>query len=494
MIDKLEMLLRTGKIKEVQSQLEQVELKKIERDMALKFANVSRRVGFNRLAFKILNPIVRPKNKLNAVPATPQELVEYGIVLFRLGVVNEARRILSLPELNMCPESKLYLAFTYFGEWDYEKARTLIENYTATEDIAEYDKAIGMVNLAQAYIGIDNSEKAISIISETIKMAKEKGHKLILVNSLQTFAEALIELGDYISAKQILNEIENIIGVSHYRYNLYLQKNLTLIALRENQTPAPENIEFLKEVGRSARKGHLYELSREIDFVHAQVLGDDELFRKVYYGTPYPAYRNRMLKHWKKSIVLPDHYIWNLNPLAGDSSSGNIFDIFEGAEIGTNKGVKKGSVKYRLLSIFSSNFYKSFKTDALFSLLFPNDYLSLNTSSHRVHDSVNRTQNWIKENDLNFFIDMTAGEYCLKSEGNYSFKIPKDFHKNESTASAQVIELINKVGNYQFDVNDAASLLKISLSTANRRIREAIEQKAVEKVGQGRATRYKRSS
>lgn len=481
---KLTLLLQAGKIREVQSHLEKLEAKKIPREEILDIANIARRAGFHRLAFRLLNPIVRPKNKLSPSKATPAELVEYGIILFRLGVIEESRRVLLLPEVAACPESKLYLAFNYFGEWDYFTSKNLLLEYSQISSVLPYDRLIGLVNLGQAYVGLDESDNAIKVIKDVIPQAKNGNYNLILGNALQTYAEALIDKKEFDEAKKLLKEIEDVIGSSHYRYNMYVQKNLAVIDLHTQG-----NTKTIDEVRKTAHVKRLHELVRECDLIRAVATKDENLIAKVYFGSPYSAYRERLVRHWKSDLKLEDYYNWDLNP-ATHKSSEFIFDVRDGVELNSQKSIKKGTSIHRLLNVFATNMYKTFKMEALFSQLFPDEPLLLVTSGHRVYDTVNRARNWMAENKFNFYIDETHGEYSLKSDIKYYLKIPKDPSLSTNVRGAHINEMLRLLGSGFFTVSDVTRVLEVSVATANRYLKEAIQADLIERSGSGRATKY----
>jgi hypothetical protein len=481
---KLNELLLAGKIHEVQSHLEKLEVKKVPRQEILGIANVARRAGFHRLALRLLNPIVRPKNKLAKTRATPGELVEYAIILFRLGVVEESRRILLSPEVKPCAESELYLAFTYFGEWDYARAKKLLLSYIQDPAVAAYDKLIGLVNLAQAYVGNDEPDNAIEVLHAIIDQSKSRNYNLILANALQTYAEALIDKKEFAGVTKILKDIENVIGSSHYRYNLLVQKNLAVIDLYKNKSA-----EAIVKVRNACQEKRVHELLRECDVTLAVATKDENLLHKVYFGTPYPAYRERLRRHWGKDLKVPDNFIWDLNSESSTRST-HVFDVAAGVQLNSNVEIKKGTSIYRLLNAFASNLYKTFKTEALFSMLFPDEHLIINTSSHRVYDTICRARDWMKENNLNFYIDEVHGEYSLKADIKYQLKIPQEFTLKTNVHGEHIKEMLTKLGDKQFSVGEVVTALQVSVATANRYLKEAVEMKLLERLGSGRATKY----
>ncbi len=475
----LEECIRSGNISAAQSLLDKLEIAKIKRSEFLGYANIARRAGYHRLAFRILNPIVRPKNKVKTYNVSPEELVEYGLCLSRLGVIDEARKVLSQPATSACPERHLYLAFTYFSEWQYEKGRDLLMDYLATNNLDPYYRLIGMVNLGQAYLGMDQPENAIEWAQKAISTAKDSQFNLITANALQTLADAFVDLKDFKKAKEALKSFQEFVSGNHFRYDLYIQK---LSASINN------SVREIQQVGIDAKSRRASEIWREAQLIEAVMTRNISLFEKVYFGTPYPEYRERMLRHWGGNIEFGQNYLWQLNP--NSRQKGFTFDIINGVEVETGKKLKNGTAIHRLLCILASNLFRTFKAESLFSQIHPGENL-LESSVHRVHNVVTRARAWLEEEKINFTIEESYGEYCLSSSADYKLLIPKTFTVSKDIGKGYLNELQNQVQQKFFNIADVVRLLKVSQATANRCVRGAVDNDLVEKIGQSRSTKYR---
>src|SRR5688572_23070050 len=88
-----ERLIREGKAEAARKLLGDLSPRKIPRPLAVSVANLYRRMGLMHLALKLLAPFVRPSPRRPLVATDPEKL-EYAASLIRLGVVNEAVRLL----------------------------------------------------------------------------------------------------------------------------------------------------------------------------------------------------------------------------------------------------------------------------------------------------------------------------------------------------------------------------------------------------------------
>ncbi|OQW46969.1 MAG: hypothetical protein A4S09_16120 [Proteobacteria bacterium SG_bin7] len=480
MFDELDELLKLGSIKEVQHHLEKINVAKVPRESALPLANIARRSGFHRLAFKIVNPIVRPKNKLKRTQATPGELCEYAMILLRLGVIEESRSILASPAAKECSERLLYLAFIYFAEWDYQSACDLLESYIALPDIDSYSKATARVNLAQSYVALEKPEDAIEVINKVVVEAKKLNWRLLHANALQNLADAYLDCKDFSKIHETLDEIRKLIGESHYRYNLYIKRVEACIKLPD--------VTMLRQLSDEAFKKREYELFRECNFIEAVATQNEDLFRKVYFGTPYYEYRKRILAIWGKPVDLGNSYLWDLNP---KKKSNHVFDVLNGCVEGEIAQIKMGTTIHRLLTIFSENLYKTFKAEALFSYLFPDEFLQPTISTTKVYQIIQRTRRWLSTNHIGFSIGEDHGEYFLTSDKGYKLRISQQTYKPKNVGDQHIARLHEAMGEgAYFNIRNVKDILAVATASANRILKKAVEDGVLLKIGQGRSTEY----
>ncbi len=480
MVEELEKLLVEGKIADVQSRLRKISPAALPRKYALKIANISRRAGFHRLAFRILDPIIYPPSKRkSSMPPTAEELSEYGMILFRLGNLAGARNILKTEMAQRCPHSLFYLAFTYFSQWDYQQAKDILEKYVQRPELPIYSKLLGMVNLGQAYIVLEKFDNAMEIINQVIKIAEEKNLHVILANAYQCLADAFVEQGDFKKAQEKIKKLKTLIGVSHYRYNLYVKRIEAL-----SQLP---DVKLLRELRSEALRKKHFELARECDLIESLSTKDKDLFCKVYFGTPHKCYRERMLRLWRAPIDLGSHWSWQLNP---QKINGPTLDLKTGQVEGTDIKIKVGTSIHKLFSVFASDPYKTFQKEALFALIFPKEKLG-KVSSYRVHDTIWRARKWLASQKIDIVINEIHGEFFLTSENGFQIRLELDVGVPSSTLNEYFDQIRKSLGSdSSFGAEEIKTALNISRATANRILADALSSGLVVKMGSGKNTKY----
>lgn len=476
----LDSLLKMGEIQQVQSQLESLVVSKVSRVDALPIANIARRSGFHRLAFRILNPVVFPKKQGQRTPPSPDELCEYGMILFRLGAVSESRRVLSSQTAKKSPHHLFYLAFTFFSEWDFSVASELLMAYTESKDIDHYSLLLGKVNLALSYIGLDLPNKGIEITNEVILEAKKFNYNLILANAYQNLAEVYADRKEFKKINKPLDELQKTVGSSHYRYNLYVKRILALVKLPD--------LKMIREVGHEAVSKRHYELARECDLTEALETKNENLFLKVYFGTPYRNYRKRMLRLWGQPIKIENSFIWGNEKI---KSTDKIFDVSAGEVEGTNKTLKRGTAIHRLFCIFGANLYKTFRVEALFSLLFPNEKLHIDVSAYKVHNTITRARKWLEDNEIGISIEEFHGHFFLECQKGFKLRISREPPQAEGIGDEYLRLLRSSFGTKtSFSASEVQKLLKVSKTSTNRILQSAAEAGEIKSSGSGRSTVY----
>ena len=153
-----------------------------------------------------------------------------------------------------------------------------------------------------------------------------------------------------------------------------------------------------------------WETVRECDSFRAIVCKDKALLLKVYFGTPYQSYRQRLLKDFGESVVIPESFVWQIGE--GSKLGKREYDVFRAVP-----ELKPGQLKYRLLRTLASDFYRPFRVTHLFSEVYPTDCFRLHGSASRIHEGVKVLRLWLKGHRLPLLISERRGQYQLASTG-----------------------------------------------------------------------------
>ncbi len=475
-LKQLELLVREGEFQQVQTVFRKLNLKTILRTEGLAMADIARRVGLHTVALRILNPIVRRKTQ----PASPTEQALYAEVLRKLGAINEAKSILQKIDGKAHPQVFLYLAGCSVSQWNYAEAIPLFKAYLESKKIDPYQKLVGQINLAAALIQEENWEKAATELALLRAECISSGHHLLHGQSLELSAHLEINNKNYSQARKLLDEASHLLAKAGLFGQLWVRKWRAISESLETNTVTIE----LRDAARIAGETGQWETLRDCTFYIASIERNSHLMTQVFYGTPYEAYRNKILRRTTEWYKIPDSYTHSESP--------KVTRVIDIATAQTDQGqeiVPFGKVQHRLLIFLARDLFRPTPLIELSAKLFPDEYFNPESSPARVHQAVRRLRKILKDSKAGLRIVETDGVYHLATEGATGFTIPpvepvQDFRE------LQFEQIFGQVP-LEFSVHDILRTTGCSLSSAKRLLRWAIEKNKIEVIGGGRKRRYR---
>ena len=480
-LSSLEEKIRLGRGGEVRQALTRIGRKRVKipaADLA-KVAQLCWRVGLADTGLKILHPVMRPKAR-QPQSADPWQVAEYAACLIRVGATEEASQIIFEVDPKRVPQAWLYRAFVKIGQWDYDEGIKLLRSYLKT-DLTPYQKLVAQVNLAAALIYERKHEEAKYLLRELTHQTSLRRWNLLLANALELSAANFVYEHKPRQAEPFLEKGEKLL-LSHGSLDaLFIEKWRGIIRF-QRQKDLRSAQSHLEKVRLAAREVGHWETLRDCDRFEVLRTRSQDLFHKIYFGTPYPSYRKHLLHEldWKEE--LPEAFDWTL----GESGRfGKPLDFLFGAT-----GLKPGQALFRLALELASDFYHPHRVGPLFHRLFPGQFYHPETSRHRVHEVVRRLRHWFGEQKFPLTIQEKNGQYWYDSKKTCSVKVPRD--PGQVARWRLVVE--NLRGHFtsgEFGVQEASQYLQISSMSLLRFLKEALHHNAVERLGKGKATRYR---
>ncbi|MDZ4660741.1 MAG: hypothetical protein SGJ18_03895 [Pseudomonadota bacterium] len=485
-IEQLDADLRAGKLDPVKRKLEEIRYKKLDRPLIVRVANLARRIGYQRYAIRLLGPYVRPQKPV-VPPASQEEQVEYAVNLMRLGVVGEAYKILISVDQKKNPDALLFQAFCLFNTWDYYTAIPLLEKYLRHSDVNSYQKLVAMTNLASAYTIELEFEKAELTLNKILSTADKNEQKLLVGYTHQIYAELSINRRRAAEAEEHIERAKKFLQNAHYRYGIY-NSQWTAIVKMLSPKSVDEGKKLLKQVRNDALQKKLWEVLRDCDLYEATLTKNEEMVVSLYFGTPHEKFRQRILRIFKEKISLPENYIWH--PNAKPSHEKYLLEVSLGLDKKSGSKLKFGQLVHKLLQILTSDFYRPFKVQTLFGLLFPDENYNLLSSPHKVYDLIARLRSWFKKNQIPLEVASTArGEFQLETLKPYAINV-KPFSHLKDAIEGFFEQLKSEFKGNPFTCKDVVMLTGYSRAQAKRLLHEAVELKRLILSGKGNTTRY----
>ncbi|MGE4131990.1 MAG: hypothetical protein AB7F86_10160 [Bdellovibrionales bacterium] len=477
LINECDEQIRSGSARAVAAKLMRLNLQQVPQNYRLAVSNICRRVGLVTQGLRLLSPIVRPSNRRRMFePASQAEQAEYSVLLLRRGITGEASEILARIDTNAVPEALLFKAFCSFKRWDYAGAVPHLEKYVRS-DISNYSRMVGRVNLAAALIGASEYQKAKEILANLDELVQEQPFGRLHGNCLELRAQVEIIQDRFDDGLKYLTEAEDLLQGMPTMDRFFVTKWRLIANGLKTRTVEP-----FHELRQLATEKGDWETAREADRFLLRVRNDQEIFEHLVFGTPFEAYRQKVLEGGSLSLV-HDTYLWGqdsdvkLNFV--DLSANRIEKILDWGKC------------LELLEVLSRDFYAPRSLGALFSELWPGEYFDVFSSPMRLHQIVYRTRGLLKELNAPYLIEESSGQYRLRMMEGGGVLVPLERrslagYRFDFERLANVIPL-----GQAFKARQARQVLNMPRVTFQRFSKWAEEHDLIIREGNGPSTVYK---
>ena len=474
-------MIRQGQGAVVRAEIRELKGSKIPREFMADLANTARRVGLPSLALRFLHPLRRAELDFGDAMSA-KEKASYAASLAAIGAHQEAHALLRPLAEDRTPEAQLYLGYVCMYKWEYRSAITHLTTYEGLPGLTDYQRFIAKLNLASAYSFERETERLIALASELAVVGTQQGWKLLARDAHMLATQGFIQAGDFAKARAMLDA-----GFELARENaldaFLLRKWQVVMALHESPASEAASAE-LAAFRKEAVEARDFESLRECDYYLGMLTRNSRLLQKVYFGTPYPDYRRRILKEARGWLELPAAYTW-----AVKGQHGRLVDL----ESGDFSGQKLGSaLVLNVIRALSRDFYRPMRLATLFGELYPDEHFDPLSSPGRTRRAVGRAREWLEECGSALSIESRANTYQLTSAEPLDLRVRIEYGESDQQVDPQLIKKLRKQFPYKaFSAKQAAEHLKLPLSSARGALKDAAEAGAVFRIGTGRSTLFR---
>ncbi len=397
-LKQLDLLIRQGQSNFVREVLTELKRSQMPREDLVEFADLARRVHLPLLIVRWLRPIVRPQQPVFP-PARTQELAIYSLGLSRLGVFQEAIEILKKLPTDNYPQVLFYLGLVYIEQWDYLSAQAPLQKYVERPDITNYQKTVGLLNLAACYVNERNWRYADSALSLLLIETQSEDRKLLRANTIELLAQTKLFQNEVEQASILLKQSEEILLEKNHQYSFFIKKWLTIAHVIRY----PDDFQNLMNIRQEALDAKLWETVRECDLFRAIILKDETLFLRVYFSSHSKAYKKRIMKIFNWSQPVPLTY---QNEILKCTGRLEIFHL-------KPESIEMPPLVYSLFVLLLSELYRPFSIPEIFSLLYPEEYFSHQISVKKVERLIQRLRQVLKKNAIPLEVRNDDGKLFL---------------------------------------------------------------------------------
>lgn len=482
--EELELLIRAGNFASVTKALKELNTKKIPRAELAIYANLANRVNFTRFTLRILSPIVRGEEGL-LNPAADVEKSEYADALRRNGLIEEAMQIFSEVDSRKHPIVLLRMAFCNFMQWKYTAAIPLLENYLRAVSHEDYARRIATINLAAALVTEGGNEVALGLLNPLRDETRNANNKLLHTNCLELMTQVYVRQGDWQKVAETLVDASRAATDDNTIYSRYIKKWRAIAhSLKVKQVHSE-----LYGCREDALRNQEWETVRECDLFIGFISQDRRLLENVYYGTPFPSYRKRILELVGDfELAAAGEYLWSLGT-EKSPYTGPILDLAKGGLDGGGPSLEAGQLSHRLLILLCRDFYRPVSQGSAFSNLYPGEHFMQQGSTNRVCQVVRGLRSWLKKVAPDVSLETVNGSYRLQGDGAFNIRVPSEL----LSLSARELEWNTvrlAIKKDIFSKRDVMQAQNCSDSAAKRLLRWAVEVGRVQTVEWGAHTKY----
>jgi hypothetical protein len=436
----------------------------------------------------LLAPVVNPPAK-KPVRAQEREKAEYAAALIRVGASREARAILRELSPLRTPQVSLYLAFALFTSWEYRDAIPILRQYLDSP-LDPYQRVVGNVNLASALVHEGYHAEALNCLQSLEAETERGGWRALYGNTLERLAELSIQKRDWTSAERYLRLAEQAVAHAGGFDAFFVRKWRAILQLYRNPRAAIETLDAFRTEAR--RRGH-WETVRECDAYRAVVCRDRGLLWRVYFGTPFASYRERLLRDFGPHGDPPEGFAWRLEADNGrdTAKSDRRGEDPQAVTLFGRQALKIEQQKYRLLRVLVADFYRPVRVGHLFSEAYPGEKYDLSSSRARIYVGIRELRRWLRARRLPLRVRMARGEYQLTASGRpVALWIPGPRWWDENR-EPHLAGLRARAGDVEFTAAQAAHWMAIPRRSALEVLRGGLERGWLTRRGAGPQTTYR---
>lgn len=473
--------IRAGRGAEVRRQLAELAPGKIPRAHYQSIGALCRRADYVSMGLRLLNPVVRDRQKGAAAP-TEAEKIEYAALLIRIGAGDEAENLLRSVDSSAQPEALLFQAFAVISHWNYRAAIPLLESYLQRCDPEQYSARVAKVNLFASYLQARPREDWRAGLLTLLGELRQRQDRLLQGNVLEMLAQAALLGGDFSDAARWVSEAKVHLAAQGGRDEMYAHKWEIFLALRSRGPGAEVTAAVERLRSQATRLGH-FETLRQLDVYWAEATGDDSLFHKLYFGTPFPLFREKILESWQPAAV-PSTYDWKWGKGEGEVRL-NLMQLAQNG--GQGQWSRLG---IRLLLALSADFYRPSRIPTLFYRLYPQEFFNPLHSAQRIHFAVKDLRKSLRKSAIPLVIEADGNGYRLTASAGVSLTVALDLTVTVPEQE-RVQALVKHFGHRLFSSGEASRALALPGRSLNRYLRQAVERSQLVRSGVGRSTRYR---
>lgn len=483
-LDTLDRLIKAGSLDPARREILAMAKRKVPRKQAVAVARLALRVGLFDVGLGLLHPHVRSAPRRPARP-TADEKAEYAHLLVKSGAIAEGRALLAEARDATGNRALLYDAVAHIAEWNYRDAITALSSYLDAGPASDYDGTVAKINLAAAYVHEGELNRVEPLLSELLHHCSLRGYHFALARALEISAESLMARKRWDRADAFLDEAAKRLGTGFSAESLYVKKFKALTRLFASRGDAASRA-LTRALRAEAESAGSFETVRDCDRAIALVDEDLALLARLWFGTPYASYREKIARDLASlGAEIPAYFDWT----GGAGRSRRLLNLLDGTWAGKPTELVPGAVPHRLLVALARDFYRPQPLAALHGTLHPDRHYHPRRSAALVHDACYRLRGALDRAGAPIRIAQANGFSRLVLGPGMGLRLWASYPAG--SRFGEILERLRGQGDGPFSLSQAVIATGRPRRTVFRALQEGCAQGLLERAGKARSTRYR---
>jgi hypothetical protein len=430
-------------------------------------------------AIRLLARQIQSKN------STPEERTYYALALLMLGAYRETEQLLSEIDLDHYPRAKLTWVYLKFLQWDWASCVKPLEEVLASPRSRKHELMIARSHLGSALIhGFGRYEEGRKHLAQIAREADPREFRLIHVTAQQLMAQSHYLEGNMKAGLELISHAEAALQGIKGDYNHWIMKQWRYLL---EGTP-----EKLREVRRGYESLSRWEPARMCAYYEAVARKDREMMLNLYFGTPYPGFRRKLLERTGMKVEdLPDrHDLWigpegvGVRADAGEHPRGAVL-------VDLSDVIEAGSLPDRLLRELVRDPYHPPGFARLADALYPGEIFHPGSTPDRIWQLVRRLRSELKAKKIPLDVRARDGSFRLIAEKDVRVSVEREVREHPTRTTARLGQLREVFGDRPFTAAEAQLRLGLKRWSTVALLSESVDGGELVKEGAGRSVRYR---
>ena len=473
-IDKWENLVRSGQGDLVKTEIEKLKPHDVHERYYGALCNLARRVGAYGFAFSFFkNYYFENESK----GFEEDFLGEYAALVSEVGASSVGTKLFNKITNPSLAKTYYLKGLYYMRSWQYKDAENQWDEFLKHEK-QDYWIQIGQLNFAACLIHNKKFSHAEDILKQ-LEQSKSQLSQMSLGILNELWGEYYFFNNDHSKALECFTKSKDVLNDSNSPTYFYAQKWVHIIELMNGNVDSSWQ-QFRQQ---SLEYGY-WEIVRELDKYWALKQKNENLIKRLYFGTPFNEYKENLIQffNWQP----PSEY--NTAPEQEISFDRKSLTFFS-----QDNEVSSTPLFQNLLYHLSLDLYRPTSSAYLFDCIYKDQYYSPEFANQRVYSLMTRFRKFCEENSINIDVSASHLGFSVNTTESSLLYSTGETQLPKTDDHGLIIEEIKAryMNNEEFISRDIVEIFSVSPRTANRILSKGVEAGDFIKMGQSKSTKFK---